>query len=136
MFDTITRPGDRSMLLDRLPWAATAYPEAVTELLAQGLQSSDRAIVLRAVTGLGRVGPPARRYLPDLQFLAGDRQLGSAAREAILRIEGTSRGGRQRNSVLALWVGLASVSSGRYVRDLFHGPRANGMRHQRSSRMP
>ena len=44
----------------------------------------------RHFAALGRIGPPARRAIPVLESLLGDRELGGVAYGALLRIGPTT----------------------------------------------
>jgi HEAT repeat protein len=62
---------------------------AVHPLAARLLAKDEQGLVLGSVaTALGDIGPDAKDALPALQQVLKMRRVGSAAQEAILRIEG------------------------------------------------
>jgi HEAT repeat protein len=79
--------------LDLFREAATALgkiekPDAAVPFWVTGLKSRNPTLRKEAMQSLSTVGEPARRALPELCALLGDRELGPAASETIVRLGG------------------------------------------------
>jgi len=63
---------------------------AVVHPLAERLRAKDEQglVLASAATALGDIGPDAKDALPALQQVLKKRRIGSAAQEAVLKIEG------------------------------------------------
>lgn len=65
--------------------AVAAVPALVSVLMRK---NEDGMVLVSTAYALGNIGPPAKDALPALHQIIDTRRLGSAAQEAILRIEG------------------------------------------------